>query len=72
MPVSAVEVLMDLLEDQENAVRSIAVHLSVGQDISALQLEEMLQLKKKFEETCECLEAMIQRWSIPDSFAQAG
>jgi hypothetical protein len=47
---------MDLLDEQENAVQAIAVHLSVGQDLSPVQLEPMLQLKRTFEETREELE----------------
>lgn len=72
MPVSTVEVLMDLLEEQEGAIEAIAVQLSVGQDLSPIQLGAMLQLKLRFEDNRECLEAMIQGWSTSDSFAQAG
>lgn len=72
MPVSTDEVLMDLLEEQENAVQTIAVQLSVGQDLSPLQLEAMLKLKRKFEENCKYLDAMIEGWRDSDSLAQAG
>lgn len=72
MPSTTAEVLMDLLEEQENAIRTIAVHLSMGEDLSPYQLEAMLQLKRKFEETRECLEAMIQGRSPSNSFVQAG
>jgi hypothetical protein len=63
---------MDLLEEQENAVQTIAVHLSAGQDLSPHQLEAMLQLKRRFEENCERLEAMIEGWRNLDPLAQAG
>jgi len=72
MPSSTVEVLMDLLEEQEAAIRTIAVHLSTGEDLSPPQLEAMLELRRKFEETYECIEAMIQARSSSDSLAQAG
>jgi len=70
--VSTVEVLVDLLEEQEDAIQSIAIHLSVGQDLSPLQLEAMFQLKRRFEETRRYLEAMIQDLRTSDSFAQTG
>jgi hypothetical protein len=63
---------MDLLEEQEDAIQTIAIHLSVGQDLSPPQLEAMVQLKRRIEETQVCLEAMIQGWRTSDSFAQAG
>jgi archaellum component FlaC len=72
VPSSTAEVLMDLLEEQESAVQTIAVHLSVGQDLSPRQLEAMLQLKRRFEENCKRLEAMIEGWRDSDSLAQAG
>ena len=72
MLVSTVEVLVDLLEEQEDAIQSIAVHLSVGQDLSPLQLEAMFQLKRRFEETRRYLEAMIHDLRTSDSFAQTG
>ena len=72
MPVSTVEVLIDLLEEQKGAIGAIAVQLSVGQDLSPPQLEAMLQLKQRFEDNCESLEAIIQGWSSSDSFAEAG
>ena len=72
MPVSTVEVLIDLLEEQEGAIEAIEVQLSVGQDLSPAQLEAVLQLKQRFEDNCDYLEAMIQAWSTSDSFAQAG
>lgn len=72
MLVSTVEVLVDLLEEQEDAIQSIAIHLSVGQDLSPLQLEAMFQLKRRFEETRRYLEAMIQDLRTSDSFAQTG
>ena len=72
MRVSTVEVLMDILEEQESAIQAIAVHLSVGQDLSPRQLQAMEQLKSRFEDTRECLEGMIQGWSTSDSFAKAG
>ena len=71
MPVSTAEVLMDLLEDQENAIQTIAVHLYVGPDLFPLQFEAMFQLKRRIEETRECLETMIQGTGISDSFAEA-
>ena len=72
VPANTVGVLLDLLEEQEDAIRTIEVHLSVGQDLSPPQLEAMLQLKRRLEETRRRLEAMIQGWRISDYFAQAG
>ena len=72
MPVSTVEVLIDLLEEQEDAIQSIAIHLSVGQDLSPLQLEAIFQLKRRFEETRRYLEAMIEDLRTSDSFARTG
>jgi hypothetical protein len=63
---------MDLLEDQENAVQAIAVHLSVGQDFSPVQLEAMLQLKRRFEETRRHLEAMIKGWATSEFSRTSG
>ena len=72
MLVSTVEVLISLLEEQEDAIQSIAIHLSVGQDLSPLQLEAMFQLKRRFEETRRYLEAMIEDLRTSDSFARTG
>ncbi len=72
MPVSTVEVLISLLEEQEDAIQSIAIHLSVGQDLSPLQLEAIFQLKRRFEETRRYLEAMIEDLRTSDSFARTG
>ena len=72
MPLSTLEILMDLLEEQEHAIEAIAIQLSVGQDLSPPEFEAILQLKRRFEETRECLDAMIQGWRTSDSFAQAG
>ena len=68
MPVSTIEVLFDLLEEQENAVQAIAVQLSSGQDLSPPQLEAMLNLKQHLEETRGCLETMIQERRTSDIF----
>ena len=72
MPVSTVEVLISLLEEQEDAIQSIAIHLSVGQDLSPLQLEAIFQLKRRFEETRRYLEAMIEDLRTSDSIARTG
>jgi hypothetical protein len=72
MPSGTVEVLIDLLEEQEDAIRAIAVHLSTGDDLSASQVEAMSRLRRKSDETYECIEAMIRAQSNSDSFANAG
>jgi len=51
MPSGTVEVLIDLLEEQEDAIRMVAVHLSTGEDLSASQLEAMLRQRRKSDET---------------------
>lgn len=72
MRASTVEVLMDIMEEQENAIHAIVVHLSVGQDLSPPQLQAMEQLKQRFEDTRECLEEMIEGCKTSDDFAKAG
>jgi len=67
VPNSTTEVLMDLLEEQENAIRTIAVHLAVEEDLSPSELEAIMQLKQRIEEIRECLQVMIQRRSSSNS-----
>ena len=72
MPTSTTDLLLDLLEEQEDALRAIKVHLSVGEDLSPSQLDGLRALQQRMEETRAFMELLIDGTANPDALAKAG
>ena len=72
MPTSTADLLLDLLEEQEDALRAIKVHLSVGEDLSPSQLDGLRALQQRMEETRAFMERLIDGTANPDALAKAG
>ena len=72
MPTSTTDLLLDLLEEQEDALRAIKVHLSVGEDLSPTQLDGLRALQQRMEETRVFMERLIDGTANPDALAKAG
>jgi len=72
MPMSTIDLLLDLLEEQEDALQAIRVHRSVGEDLSPAQLDGLLELQGQMEQTRAFIARLIDGTANPDALARAG
>jgi len=60
MPASTRDLLMDLLEEQEDALRAVKKHCAIGEDLSSEQMDGLLMLQQQIENTRMLIGLLIE------------